>query len=111
MGHGVVENRLVRAAGDAAMTIAGLTMLLAPLALWVAPDKVTFKLVLLVCFAACGAVILLARWKAHWPEERGRAAPPLTRLSEQAIERLQNQGITTRLPRGWPQPRPPGSVD
>ena len=91
--------RWSRAIAGAAMTVAGLVMMVTPLALWVAPDKDTFKLVLLACIAASTAVVLIARIGGSRPVDRGRPAagrPP--GLSDAAIERLQNRGELSRRP-------------
>lgn len=84
---------------SATMTVAGLVMLLSPLALWIAPDKLTFKLVLLVCIVASGIVILLARIAEPEPGDGPRqVSRPPSGLPEATIERLQNRGEMSRRP-------------
>lgn len=95
--RGTTDRPWSRSAVSASMTAAGLIMAAAPLALWVAPDIVTFKLVLVVCLLACVAVMLLARIGGAGP---GPGAHPPHRpppgLPTAAIEGLQNQGDMSR---------------
>lgn len=97
MPTGATGGPLSRRIVSAAMTAAGLIMLLSPLALWIAPDKVTFKLVLLVCLVASGVVILLARTGEPDDAPRQASRPP-SGLSEATIEQLQNRRELSRRP-------------
>lgn len=95
--RGTTDRSWGRSVASASMTAAGLIMATAPLALWVAPDIVTFKLVLVVCLLACVAVMLLARIGEadRAPDAHPPYRPP-PRLSAASIEKLQNQGELSR---------------
>ncbi len=54
-------NRRMTLAKDAVMTVAGLTMVATPLALWMSPDTTVFYATLMICGIAYLVTVLLAR--------------------------------------------------
>lgn len=87
--------RSLTRAKEIAMTVAGLTMVLTPLALWASPNLTAFYAALCTCAAAYGIFLLLSQIGAEEP------APPRrennrTALSPELIDRLQNQRELSR---------------
>lgn len=77
------------------MTVAGLTMVLTPLALWASPTIAAFKAALITCAAAYGLFLLLSQIGAEDPAptdgKDGRVA-----LSPRLIHQLQNKRELSR---------------
>ena len=77
-------------AKSAAMTIAGLTMAVTPLALWASPTLTAFYTVLITCGLACCAVLLLSQLGDDVPVPAQRRDDKVG-LSPRLIRFLQNQ--------------------
>lgn len=77
-------------AQNAAMTIAGLTMAVTPLALWASPTLTVFYTVLITCGLACAAVVLLSQVGEEEPRPARRRDDKVA-LTPRLIRFLQNQ--------------------
>ncbi len=77
-------------AKNAAMTIAGLTMAITPLALWASPTLTAFYTVLITCGLACCAVLLISQLGDDAPLPAKRSDDRVG-LSPGLIRFLQNQ--------------------
>ena len=82
--------RLYLWAREVAMTIAGLTMAVIPLALWASPTLSVFYSVLTACAVSCAVVMLLAEFG---PDETTPSRGPSDRvaLNPDLLHKLQNQ--------------------
>lgn len=89
------KNRLLLRAKMAAMTIAGLTMVLTPLALWAAPNLTAFYASLLTCATAYAAYLLLSQIGPEEPVPAVRRDDKVA-LSPQLIDLLQDQRELSR---------------
>ena len=90
-----VSQNLRNRISDIGMTVAGLVMVFTPLALWMASDPFTYKIMLLVCGAGFFAVVFFDRIREDVPVSA--EAPNLkVELLEQLIGELQNQREFTR---------------
>jgi len=77
------------------MPVAGLVMVFTPLALWMAPDPLTYKIMLLVCGAGFFAVLLFDHIREDVPISA--EAPNLkVELPEHLIGELQDQRELSR---------------
>ena len=80
------RSQIFTAAKTVAMTIAGLTMAVTPLAVWASPTLTAFYWVLTACAVASGVVLLLSQFEEDAPppkgqrRERAELPPELTRL-------------------------------
>ena len=77
------------------MTVAGLTMVLTPLALWASPNVTAFYATLLICAAAYAIYLLLLQIGPEPPAPTGRGADKVA-LSPHLIDLLQNQRELSR---------------
>ena len=90
-----VSQNLRNRISDIGMTVAGLVIVFTPLALWMAPDPFTYKIMLLVCGAGFFAVVFFDRIREDVPVSA--EAPNLkVELPEQLIGELQDQRELSR---------------
>lgn len=75
---------------DVAMTAAGLTMAVTPLALWASPTLDAFYAVLTACAVSCSVVMLISQYGPEEPRPTGRRDTPV-RVPPHLVHQLQNQ--------------------
>ncbi len=82
---------------DSVITVAGMTLLLTPLLLWIAPSKISFYLVLSVCGLSFLTVFVLTRL---FPGNQGANGDKGFKviLSEDLVAELQKRGEVSRRP-------------
>lgn len=82
--------QILAVARSVAMTAAGLTLAVIPLALWASPTLSVFYAVLTTCAVACGVVLVLSQIGPDEPA-RGQRRDERVRLSPWLVRHLQNQ--------------------
>ncbi len=78
------------------MTVAGLTMVLTPLALWASPNLTAFYAALVTCAAAYGLYVLLSRIGVEGTAPNRRDAG-IVALPSRLTSLLQNQRELSRM--------------
>ncbi len=82
--------QILNVARDVAMTVAGLTMAVTPLALWASPTLTSFYVVLTACAVSCSVVLIISELGPDEPSS-GHRRDTRVSMSPELVRQLQNQ--------------------